>query len=70
LREDSQGLVGMRERAFMLGGAMEIGNLPGGGTRITVRLPVHRAVSQRHGGQGDAASAIGGLVTPETAAEP
>ncbi|MDH3460412.1 MAG: PAS domain-containing sensor histidine kinase [Burkholderiaceae bacterium] len=70
LREDSHGLVGMRERAFMLGGAMEIGNLPGGGTRITVRLPVHRAVSQRHGGQGDAASAIGGLVTPETAAEP
>ncbi len=36
----SFGLMGMRERVFMLGGEMEIDNPPEGGGRITVRLPI------------------------------
>jgi len=40
-REGSHGLLGIRERALMLGGELEIGNAPGGGGRITVRLPLH-----------------------------
>ncbi len=34
------GLLGIRERAIMLGGHMEIDNPQGGGGRITVRLPL------------------------------
>ncbi|ODP33424.1 PAS domain-containing protein [Pandoraea sp. ISTKB] len=33
------GLMGMRERALMLGGAFEIDSAPGQGTRILVRIP-------------------------------
>jgi two-component system, NarL family, sensor histidine kinase UhpB len=36
----SFGLMGMRERVFMLGGEMRIDNPPGGGARITVLLPL------------------------------
>jgi two-component system, NarL family, sensor histidine kinase UhpB len=36
----SYGLVGMRERCQMLGGRFEIGNAPGGGVGVTVRLPL------------------------------
>jgi two-component system, NarL family, sensor histidine kinase UhpB len=36
----SFGLMGMRERVFMLGGEMQIDNPEGGGGRITVRLPL------------------------------
>jgi signal transduction histidine kinase len=36
----SFGLMGMRERVFMLGGEMRIDNPPGGGGRISVSLPV------------------------------
>jgi PAS domain S-box-containing protein len=39
-REGSHGLMGIRERAYMLGGELEIGNARGGGGRITVRLPL------------------------------
>jgi len=39
-REGSHGLMGMRERALMLGGQLEIGNSPRGGGRVTVRLPL------------------------------
>ncbi len=39
-REGSHGLLGMRERALMLGGELEIGDAPGGGGRVTVRLPL------------------------------
>jgi PAS domain S-box-containing protein len=39
-REGSHGLLGIRERALMLGGELEIGNAPGGGGRVTVRLPL------------------------------
>lgn len=34
------GLVGMRERALLLGGAMIIDSAPGHGTRLNVRLPL------------------------------
>ena len=36
----SHGLLGMRERCRMLGGQFEIGNTPGGGVGVTVRLPL------------------------------
>jgi signal transduction histidine kinase len=35
----SLGLVGMRERALLLGGALELRGVPGKGTTVTVRLP-------------------------------
>jgi two-component system sensor histidine kinase UhpB len=39
-RDQHLGLVGMSERAHMLGGSMEIDSAPGRGTRISVRLPL------------------------------
>jgi signal transduction histidine kinase len=33
------GLVGMRDRAAALGGALDIGARPGGGTRVQVEVP-------------------------------
>lgn len=39
-REGSFGLMGIRERAYMLGGHLEVDNPPGGGGRITVHLPI------------------------------
>jgi PAS domain S-box-containing protein len=44
-KEGSFGLMGIRERAFMLGGQMEVDNPPGGGGRLTIRLPMVRAGS-------------------------
>jgi two-component system, NarL family, sensor histidine kinase UhpB len=38
--EGSHGLMGLRERAYMLGGELEIDNATGGGGRISVRLPM------------------------------
>ena len=38
-RDDAFGLLGIRERATMLGGEMEVGNLPGGGGYLAVSLP-------------------------------
>ena len=38
----SLGLLGMRERAAMLGGAVAFDRNPGGGTRVTVQLPLNR----------------------------
>jgi signal transduction histidine kinase len=35
----SLGLLGMRERAGAVGGALEIVGLPGQGTTVTLRLP-------------------------------
>jgi len=42
-REGTHGLMGIRERARILGGQLEIGNAPGGGGRIAVRMPMLRA---------------------------
>ncbi len=39
---DSYGLLGMRERALMLGGELIINSSPGNGTEIVVRIPVNR----------------------------
>jgi len=38
--EGRYGLLGIRERAHMLGGRLEVDNAPGGGGRLTVRLPL------------------------------
>jgi PAS domain S-box-containing protein len=43
-QEGRFGLVGIRERSLMLGGRLEIDNPPGGGGRITVRLPLQPGV--------------------------
>jgi two-component system, NarL family, sensor histidine kinase UhpB len=40
-RSGSFGLMGLRERAHMLGGTIDVGARHGGGTRLTVRLPSH-----------------------------
>jgi two-component system NarL family sensor kinase len=39
-RPQNHGLVGMRERAKLLGGRLQVSTKPGGGTRITARVPV------------------------------
>jgi signal transduction histidine kinase len=39
-REDRYGLLGIRERALMLGGQLVVDNPAGGGARISVRLPL------------------------------
>ncbi len=49
----SHGLMGIRERAYMLGGSLEIGNTTEGGGRIVVRLPLE----QEGDDPGDAAPA-------------
>lgn len=46
LKKKTFGVMGMRERVLMLEGDMEIDSSPGGGTRIAVRIPVHRAVGE------------------------
>lgn len=38
--EGRYGLLGIRERAYMLGGRLEVDNPPAGGGRLTVRLPL------------------------------
>jgi PAS domain S-box-containing protein len=38
-KENSFGLVGIRERGLMLGGEVDIDSSPGGGTEIVVRIP-------------------------------
>ncbi len=39
------GIAAMRERAATIGGALEIGPVDGGGTRVTLRLPVGGAMA-------------------------
>lgn len=41
----SLGILGMRERALLLGGALDIAAMPGGGTEAVVRLPARVAVA-------------------------
>jgi signal transduction histidine kinase len=42
----SLGLLGMRERAALLGGRVEIDGTPGRGTTVHVHVPVHGAAVQ------------------------
>jgi signal transduction histidine kinase len=42
-REGSHGLMGIRERAHMLGGTLGVGESPQGGARVSVRLPLRAA---------------------------
>ncbi len=52
---DGGGLLGMRERAELLGGRFEAGNVASGGFRVSARIPI-RTASESHG-----AGAGGGL---------
>jgi hypothetical protein len=38
-------VLGLRERARMLGGILEIDNLPGGGGSVSVRLPLGQNIA-------------------------
>jgi signal transduction histidine kinase len=40
-REQSFGLLGIRERALMVGGKARINSTPGKGTRVSVSIPYH-----------------------------
>jgi signal transduction histidine kinase len=40
----SLGLLGMKERAALLGGEFRVGPMRGGGTRVTVSMPARRAM--------------------------
>ncbi len=48
-RAGSFGLMGLRERAHMLGGTIDVGRRPRGGTRLTMRLPSHPAAATETG---------------------
>jgi signal transduction histidine kinase len=39
---DGSGVLGMRERARLLGGRLRIASRPGGGTKISVQAPAER----------------------------
>ncbi len=43
---DSLGLLGMKERAQVCGGNLEIASAPGNGTTVTLRVPLHAALSR------------------------
>ncbi len=48
-KTDSMGLLGMRERAALLGGSFKIAAGPGGkGTKVTVSIPIMHANGQNH----------------------
>jgi two-component system sensor histidine kinase UhpB len=63
-KEGSFGLMGMRERAYLLGGSLEVDNPPGGGGRITVRLPLQAAAQRARNTQGNAGPPQGSLTPP------
>ena len=44
--EGSRGILGMRERAELLGGTLETGRSPSGGAEIRVRIPQHSPVRE------------------------
>ena len=56
-KENSLGLIGIRERAHLLGGTLDIDNPHGGGGRLTVRLPLQSRAT-------DAARPQSSRVTP------
>ena len=50
----SLGLLGMRERAFILGGKVDIQGAPGKGTTISVKMPLIRINAESEKAKGDA----------------
>lgn len=46
----SFGLIGIRERVYMLGGKLSVSNMPGGGARMMVQLPKGEADVSASGG--------------------
>ena len=40
VRDERHGIVGMRERVAMIGGSIEVGSSPDGGTRVEVTVPL------------------------------
>jgi signal transduction histidine kinase len=60
-RTDGSGLVGMRERAALVGGRVEIDSEPGAGTSVRLTIPLPPALA-RGGGAADAVqrAAVGG----------
>jgi signal transduction histidine kinase len=40
LTGSGHGIVGMRERALLLGGSLHVGPRPGGGFQVVARLPI------------------------------
>jgi len=42
LEHQSSGLIGMRERARSVGGRLLVSSSPGGGTRVSLRIPIPR----------------------------
>src|SRR5215472_9296735 len=49
INRDGHGLLGMRERAAMIGGSLHTGPAPGGGYVVIADLPVREAASRRSG---------------------
>ena len=45
-KPDSYGLMGLRERAYLLGGAIHIDSAPGRGTIIDLRIPIARSEAE------------------------
>jgi signal transduction histidine kinase len=41
-KPDSYGLMGLRERAYLVGGKIRIDSAPGQGVRIDVRIPIEQ----------------------------
>jgi signal transduction histidine kinase len=48
------GVVGMRERAVVLGGTLDVDSTPGAGTLVTLRIPLD-VIAARRPQQNDAA---------------
>jgi signal transduction histidine kinase len=43
----SLGVLGMKERAQVCGGSVQVSSSPGKGTTVTVRVPIHAVSSER-----------------------